>query len=65
MSPQQYNKLMEYIDARIDEKIQDAFGRDSLNESIKTSVIGAELRELFNTAKVKNDYPISQTDCRP
>lgn len=31
------NLLLEYIDARIDEKIEEAFGRDALNESVRVN----------------------------
>ena len=54
MSEQQFKALMAYIDARIDEKIMDAFGRDSLYEAIKTSDYLKELREAL-LLDVSND----------
>ena len=39
--------LMAWIDARIDEKIQDAFGRDSLHESIREGKCRNELEREF------------------
>lgn len=42
-------KLFEYIDARIDDKIESAFGRDRLYESIRVADLKTELKELaFN-----------------
>jgi hypothetical protein len=35
---------MDYIDARIDEKICSDHGRDALNESIRSSILRRELQ---------------------
>lgn len=47
MKHDQFNKLLEYIDARIAEKISDAFGRDGLHEAVARADVENELRELF------------------
>lgn len=44
MTEDQYRALLEYIDKRIDEKINDAFGRDSLVETIRCNDAERELR---------------------
>ncbi len=43
LSGSQIQKLKEYLDARIAEKIEEAFGRDSLNEGIRCRKIEDEL----------------------
>ena len=47
MAEKQYEALLTYIDCRIDEKIEDAFGRDALNESVASCEAQQELRELL------------------
>lgn len=47
MNQEQFNALLAYIDARIDEQIADAFGRDSLYESIETSEKRKNLYQSF------------------
>ena len=42
MTREQFNALCEYIDAKIDEKIEDAFGRDGLSETIRASKLECE-----------------------
>ena len=43
LSKDQLDVLLEYIDARIDERIQDAFGRDSGPEYLKVYAIKGDL----------------------
>lgn len=45
MTEEQLDKLLAYIDARLDEKIEEAFGRDSLYETIAKSEALDELRK--------------------
>jgi len=44
---EQLEKLMDWIDARIDYKIENAFGRDSTHEYIRENDIKQELLALF------------------
>ena len=41
-------KIEAYIDARIEEKIEYAFGRDSLHESMRASELLGEIRMSLN-----------------
>jgi hypothetical protein len=43
MTREQLDALKAYIDARIDEKIEDAFGRDALHEYLARSSAETEL----------------------
>lgn len=43
LTDQQLKLLLDYVDALIDEKIEDAFGRDSLYESVKTRELRQQL----------------------
>jgi len=49
MTHEQYEALLAYLDARIAEKIADAFGRDSLHEIIRCNAFEADLRKLLVT----------------
>jgi hypothetical protein len=51
LSSEQFDALMDYIDARIDEKICSDHGRDTLNESIRSS----DLRGLLQIALVEGE----------
>lgn len=47
MKENEYVALLNYIDARINEKIEDAFGRDGLNESVRRSHLQEHLHHLL------------------
>lgn len=47
MSEEMLVALENYIEAVIDRKIEDAFGRDSLIESVRASELRQELLELI------------------
>jgi len=47
MTTQEFTALVDFIDALIDKKIGDAFGRDSLHESIRLSEFEKELKALL------------------
>jgi hypothetical protein len=47
MTEEQFKAMLAYFNALIDEKIEDAFGRDSLHESIKVHECEAELRKVL------------------
>lgn len=47
LSEEQVQALMSYIDARIDEKISDALGRDSLHETTKRRDLEDEMRRTL------------------
>ncbi len=46
MTKEQVEALLAYVDARIEEKIRDALGRDTLHETIRSREF---LRELLMT----------------
>lgn len=48
MTANQFERLLKYIDCRIDEKIEDAFGRDTLYKSNDTDIALNGLRFAFN-----------------
>lgn len=48
MNEEQFKALLEYIDRRLDERIQDAFGRASGQEWLASYTAEQELREVFN-----------------
>lgn len=52
MTEDQFLSLMEYIDARIDEKIYEYSGWDVLAEAIRTRALRIELRETFGLPPV-------------
>lgn len=52
MNEQQFQALVEYIDARIDEKLYGWDGRDSLNETLRTDACRVELREAFGLSPI-------------
>lgn len=47
MNNDQWRALENYIEAMIDEKIEDAFGRDGLDESIRAGELRGEARKAF------------------
>ena len=47
LTQEQYDALEEYIEAKIDERIESAFGRDSLNESIRLTDADNVLRGVI------------------
>ena len=47
MTKHEFTALVDFIDALIDEKIADAFGRDALHESIRRSEFEKELKEIL------------------
>ena len=51
MSEEQLEKLMDWIDARIDYKIELAFERDAAYERISGLKVDDELRALFKEIK--------------
>ena len=52
MTKEQLQALLDYIDARIDEKIESAFGRDGLSEMLKADQLVIELRkEMFDASR--------------
>jgi len=51
MTKKEYTALIELVEAKIDEKISDAFGRDSLSERIRFR----ELEKDFLSVKEKGD----------
>lgn len=47
MSEEQLNALLNYIDARIEEKLADEHHHDGLNEAIRRAACERELRAIF------------------
>lgn len=47
MDQEQFDALLAYIDARIDEKIQQAFGRDSLSDGIRAEYLKDGAQKLI------------------
>lgn len=47
MDEQQFQALMKYVDARIEEKLRAAGGWNALEETIRTRALRVELREAF------------------
>jgi hypothetical protein len=47
VSEEQFAKLLEWIDAKIDVKVEEAFRRDALHESIREYQLRLELRKAF------------------
>jgi hypothetical protein len=51
MTEEQLSALLEYIDARIDEKIREASGRDSLSEGIHADILRGDLKAALGIAQ--------------
>ena len=54
MNQEQFDALLDYIDARIEEKIADAFGKDSLSETVRCTECRLDLKHLL-IEKNQND----------
>jgi hypothetical protein len=62
MTPNQLSALLLYLDARIDEKIEDAFGRDALSEGIRTNTLRNLMILSFGFRQDRNGNPIERED---
>ena len=51
MTREQFNVLVELFEAIVDEKVSDAFGRDSLHEMVRRNKTEDEARELLVTGR--------------